>query len=443
MISERVDAVVVGARCAGSAAATALARAGRRVVALDRNGFPSDTLSTHLLFAGGVAELAALGALERVEAAGPPRLPLAYVYGGGLSVSADYTPIGAVDYALCVSRPALDAALVETARSAGADVREKFRVRELLWEHDRVVGVRGEGPDGPREVCASLVIGADGRHSTVAELVGASDPYRAVPNGRACAFAYWQDPREEWRRTAAQWRDGPQLGVAFPCDKGRVMVLLMPPVESGPALRTDPQTEYERILALLPGLAERLAGCEQVSKVRVSTDHPSFFRRSCGPGWALPGDAGHFKDPVSAQGIRDAMRFGRLLGETVALWLDSESLLDHALASWERRREGECLETYQWTNRLARAEAITPIELELYREMGANPARARDLLDVFARSKAPAEALEPAYAARLAARALHRGAAPRSQVLRTIVRDAGDELRNACERARASRRAQP
>ena len=439
MISERVDAVVVGARCAGSAAATALAGAGRRVVALDRAGFPSDTLSTHLLFAGGVAELAQLGALERVEATGPPRLPLAYVYGGGFSVTADYTPIGAVDYALCVRRPALDAALVETARSAGAEVREKFRVRELVWERDRVAGIRGEGPDGPREIRANLVIGADGRRSTVAELVGASDPYRAVPNGRACAFAYWQDSRAEWRRTAAQWRDGPQLGVAFPCDGGRVMVLLMPPVESGPALRADPQSEYERILALLPGLAERLEGCEQASKVRVSTDHPSFFRRSTGPGWALPGDSGHFKDPVTAQGIRDAIRFGRLLGETVAPWLDSEHLLDAALAGWERRRERECLETYQWTNRLARAETITPIELELYREMNADRGRARDLLDVFARTKRPAEAFTPAYAARLAGRALRRGAVPRSQVLKTIARDTRDELRNARERLRASR----
>src|SRR3954452_12255414 len=107
----RVDAVVVGARCAGSAAAIALARAGRRVVALDRVRFPADTISTHLLWPGGVAELQALGALERVMALGAPPLPRALAGAGELNVRGGYTPVDGIDHALCVRRPGLDAAL--------------------------------------------------------------------------------------------------------------------------------------------------------------------------------------------------------------------------------------------------------------------------------------------------------------------------------------------
>ena len=167
---------MVGARCAGSAAATALARSGREVVVVDRARFPSDTLSTHLIFAGGVAELEALGARERVEALGSPRLPHAHVAAAGFGVTTGSTPVDGIDYALCVRRPGLDAALVDTARAAGAEVREGVRATELVREGARVVGVRVKDGDGEHELRAPLVVGADGRGSTVARLIGVDRP---------------------------------------------------------------------------------------------------------------------------------------------------------------------------------------------------------------------------------------------------------------------------
>jgi menaquinone-9 beta-reductase len=131
------DAIVVGARCAGSATAIALARAGRRVVVLDRTRFPADTISTHLLFPGGVAELQRLGALERVRALGAPEMPQALVAGAGLEPRGRFTPVDGIDHALCVRRTGLDAALVDTAREAGVEVREGVRVVDLLRERGR------------------------------------------------------------------------------------------------------------------------------------------------------------------------------------------------------------------------------------------------------------------------------------------------------------------
>jgi 2-polyprenyl-6-methoxyphenol hydroxylase-like FAD-dependent oxidoreductase len=422
--AERADVVIVGARCAGSAAAVAFARAGRRVVALDRVSFPADTISTHLLWPGGVAELKALGALERVHALGAPPLPIGFAGAGELEVRGRYTPVDGIDHALCVRRPGLDAALVATAREAGAEVREGARATDLFWERGRVSGVRWTDSAGAEhELRAPLVVGADGRRSSVARIVGADRPHRSRPSGRACFFAYWRDGRPEWRATAAQWREGPELGTAFPCDGGLTLVLLQPPAARAGEFRADLSGAYERTVASIPGLAERLIGCRQDGKVRAATGIESYFRRSSGRGWALAGDAGHFKDPVTAQGIRDALHHGRALAEATAPVLDDPRRLDAALARWERDRDRDCLEVYQWTNVLAEGEPMSPLETELYREAENDPELARQMLDVFSRRARPSSVFTTRRTLRLTGRALSRKRADRTGTLARAARD--------------------
>jgi flavin-dependent dehydrogenase len=404
-----LDAIVVGARSAGSATAIALARAGRRVVVLDRARFPSDTLSTHLLWPGGLAELRALGALARVDAIGAPRLPVGMAMSDGVTVRGRYSTVDGIGYAMCVRRTGMDAALVATARDAGAEVREGCRVTGLVVRDGRVAGVRYTDRDGTSaELRAPLVVGADGRRSTVARLVGVSAPYRFLPSGRACFFGYWTDPRPEWRDTAVQWRDGAELGTAFPCDDGLVLCLLQPPESRASDFRGDTVAEYLRTIKAMPGLADRLRGGELVGGIRSATGIESYFRRSSGPGWALPGDAGHFKDPVTAQGIRDALRYGRLLGEAAAPVLHSGDL-DAVLHAWERRREADCIEVYQWTNGLAGGQAMTLLETELFLAARDRPALTTRMLDVYARSRRPGELATPLRGARLVAAALVHG----------------------------------
>ena len=141
---------------------------------------------------------------------------------------------------------------------------------------------------------------------------------------------------------------------------------------------------------------------------------------------------------MTAQGIRDALRFGRLLGEAVAPVLDDAVALDAALLAWERLRERECLEHYQWTNRLAKAETITPLEVELYRRAVTHPAQARALMDVLARSREPSAAIPAWRVLALLARALTRRGADRRAVLRSAWRDLRVEVADRRER-RASR----
>jgi flavin-dependent dehydrogenase len=166
---EEVDAVVVGARIAGAATAIALARRGRKVIALDRAKFPSDTISAHVPFATGAAELKWLGALDRVRRVGAPEWQVGYPNTVVLARTAQrleprgrMTPVNEIDYGLNTRRPGLDLALVEAAREAGAEVREGVDVVDVMWAGGRAAGVRYKSSDGAlHEIRAKLVVGAD------------------------------------------------------------------------------------------------------------------------------------------------------------------------------------------------------------------------------------------------------------------------------------------
>jgi flavin-dependent dehydrogenase len=398
---EFADVVVVGSRIAGSAAAITFARARRRVVVLDRAAFPSDTVSTHLMFPGGLAELQKLGALARVLAAGCPPIPKIVLSADGITATGTFTPVDGIDHGLCTRRPELDLALVTTAREAGAEVRERCRVVDLVWHGGRVGGVRYLDADGAeRVVHAKLVVGADGRDSTVAELVGAGAPYRTMPPGRGLAFHYVSDPKglasedPDARALMCQWRHGPEMGMFWPTNGDGGLALFMPPIPDIARFRKDPKGTWAEKVAGCPELAERLEGTEiEMRKPRTADDTESFFRVSSGPGWALVGDAGHFKDPVIAQGIRDGLRYGRVLAEHAAPALDSPDALDRRVRAYERLRDAEVLPTFYWGQKHTRPRAINSVEREAYKEAVASPAFATAVADTFSRHVTPQQGL--------------------------------------------------
>jgi len=423
--NQAFDAVIIGARCAGSAAAIGLARAGRRVLLIDRVSFPSDTLSTHVNFPSAVAEIQALGALERVLESNPPQCHYGMVEADGSRCLSPWQPVDGIDYGICVPRTEFDHALVRTAvEDWGVELRERTSVVDLLWADDRVVGARLRGPDNEEyEVHSKLLVGADGRRSTVARLVGSERPYRGSNNGRACAFFYMDDPKigTEWRDRLIQLRSGATHALIFPCPDDRVLCLFMGPKEDIPRFRADPTAMWHEMLRENPAVAERLAGATNISKLRTASDNPSYFRRSSGPGWILAGDAGHFKDPIIGQGMRDAMRFGRLWGEAAAPVLDRPAELDRAMRAVEVRRDRECLATYHWGNRESRVFAVSQLHRELLGGFGqTNPQR---LLHMFDRVEAPHKVLNPLVTGRFAAKALLRRGVDRRALLRDIVEE--------------------
>jgi 2-polyprenyl-6-methoxyphenol hydroxylase-like FAD-dependent oxidoreductase len=128
------DVIVVGARCAGSPTAMLLARAGHRVLLVDRATFPSDTMSTHLLHPPAVAALERWGLLERLQATGCPPVTTYSFDFGPVTISGSPLAGGEPATAYGPRRIVLDALLADAAAAAGAELREGFTVQDVLVE---------------------------------------------------------------------------------------------------------------------------------------------------------------------------------------------------------------------------------------------------------------------------------------------------------------------
>ncbi|AJE83828.1 FAD dependent oxidoreductase [Streptomyces albus] len=420
MRTETVDVVIVGARCAGTAAAVPLARAGHRVVVLDKARFPSDTMSTHVLVPNGVQELAFMGALVGILALGPSRSRYLTLQDGDVELRERFRRFNGIDYAICVPRDQQDAVLVDAARAAGAEVREQTKVEQVIWQDDRAVGVRCRDRDGEYELRAALVVGADGRRSRIAAEVGAWTPYRASRNGRGFVFRYLDDPLGSDAPDALQIfrAEGDQVLVLPSCPAGRTLVVNMTDAEVVPEYRRDVEGQWIRMLDRNPALKERIGGATEVGALRSTTDLAAYYRRSSGPGWALAGDAGHFKDPVTGNGMRDALKFGRLLGEAAAAHLHDPLELDAALLAWEAARDADTLSTYHWGNRETRPAPTSPLVREVLRTFVGDDSP--QLSDTFNRARPVESVISPARLTRGLVRALRAPGADRKAIWREL-----------------------
>ncbi len=336
------DVAVVGARCAGAALGAFLARSGARVLLVDRDPLPSDqVLSTHTIHPPGMDVLDALGVGDAVRARAPVsrtvRLARAEAFADARF------PEGRDE--CCPRRERLDGLLQEAAVAAGAELRDRTRVTDVLLENGRAAGLRLSGPDGAESIRAGLVVGADGRRSTVAERVGAEE-YLAYDAPRAMYWAYWAAP-PAWRTGAYPFdmylahRDR-HIRVVFQTDDDRLLIGALPPVEEGRTWKDDPLGRLRSSLALDPVTESLVRGREPEGKVRGTVSERYFFRRAAGPGWALVGDAGHHKDFVIGDGITEALVQARSLSRAVAAGGD------RALVRWWRARDVDALPRYCW-----------------------------------------------------------------------------------------------
>jgi flavin-dependent dehydrogenase len=311
--SRPYDAVIVGARPAGAATGMLLARAGLRVLVADRARQGADTMSTHALMRGAVLQLARWGLLERVIAAGTPPVRQATFYVGPERTTIPVKPAHGVDALYAPRRTILDPILADAATAAGAEVRNGVTVKGLhRGSGGQVCGVFGHDESGHAfSARARLTIGADGMGSRVAHWAGApADQVGSAAGG--VVYGYWPAvPAEgyEW-----YFRPGAAAG-AIPTNHGLTCVFAATSRDRFRRdLTRDPVTGFRSLLAAAaPELAERLAGASAASPLRRFPGRPGHLRRAAGPGWALVGDAGYYKDPITAHGITDALRDAELL----------------------------------------------------------------------------------------------------------------------------------
>jgi 2-polyprenyl-6-methoxyphenol hydroxylase-like FAD-dependent oxidoreductase len=369
-MADRFDVIIVGARCAGSPLAALLARRGLQVVIVDRARFPRDTLSTHVFQAQALAFLDRLGVTDKIRATGAPFLEETEARQEDLHFRTPWPQReGDVGGLTSVRRFLLDPILAEAATQAGADVRMGTRVTGLVRDGGRVRGVEVACDGREETIEGRLVVGADGRNSTVGRLVG-SRKYNVTPNER---FAYWAffegadlgpDPAFLFHR----WED--RLILATPADSGLYQVILIPDFKDLPRFRQDLEGSFMDYARSCAPVARALNGSRRVGHFFGMLRFEGFFREASGPGWVLVGDAGHFKDPTPGQGIQDAFRQADALAPAIAGHIrSSDEELDGALAEWGRWRDEDAAEHYWFASDLGKAGRMPAAVLELSRRL--------------------------------------------------------------------------
>lgn len=369
------DAIVVGARCAGSPTAMLLARKGYKVLLLDKAGFPSDTLSTHYIHQAGVANLKRWDLLDKVVDSAPgfascPPIREQSFDVGPFALTGAPPPVDGVAEAYAPRRRVLDNILVEAAVKAGAELREHFTVSELLMDGGQVTGIRGHAADGVTvSEQARIVIGADGMRSLVARSVQAPT-YNAKP-GLTCAYySYWSglkvDVTELYPRPE-------RMIITAPTNDGQSLVIIYWPRNAFEEVRPDIEGNFMKAVDMVPGLAERVRNGKRSERFYGTADLPFYFRKPFGPGWALVGDAGYHKDPIAAQGITDAFRDADLVAKAVDTGLAGRRPLDEALAGYEQFRNEAVMPLYEFTQQLASLEPPSRDMQQLFGALRNNP----------------------------------------------------------------------
>jgi 2-polyprenyl-6-methoxyphenol hydroxylase-like FAD-dependent oxidoreductase len=390
-MSKTFDVIIVGARCAGSPTAMLLARKGYRTLLVDRATFPSDSLSTHVVQPSAAAALLKWGLLGRLIATGcPPIDTYAYDF-GPFTIQGAPGKAGA-PVAYCPRRTILDKLLLDAAAEAGSEIRQGFTVDQVLIEDGRVVGIQGRSKDG-RSVSehADVVIGADGRDSVVADAVRA-ERYNERPPLLAPYYAYWSGlPMEGIFETYIR----PDRGfAAAETHDGLTMVVGGWPYAEFGSNKHDIEGNFVKLLDLAPGFAERVRNARRETRF-AGAPTPNFFRKPYGRGWALVGDAGYIKDPITAQGIMDAFRDAELCAIALDQAFKGERSFDDAMNEYQRERDSKVLPMFEFTCQLATLEPPPPEMQQLFGAISGNP----EAMDAFAQMNAgtisPAEFFSP------------------------------------------------
>ena len=373
-----------------------LARKGHRVLLVDRDRFPSERgQSTHLIHPLGVARLRAWGVLPAIEARAAPftdwRVDMHGIVleGAPPAVEGHRTSHGP-------RRRLLDGVLAEAASAAGVEFRERTRAVDLITRDGRVAGLAMADRRGRRfDERARVVIGADGPTSLVARRVGARESHRG-PIVQSNIWTYWRGIALDHVRLYIRERAG---AFAFPSSDGAVLVAANLMHDEFVRARRGRETAYyARLAEIAPDLREMVAGATQVDRLHAGCTR-GFVRRAAGPGWALVGDAGMKKDPVTAQGISAAFRCAEMLAEAVDDGLSGRRPLDDALAAYEAERDRRLMPFYRFTARLARFARPTGAQAAFYRAAQGDAAVTARLFGAVALTESPETLFEPGGAA--------------------------------------------
>jgi 2-polyprenyl-6-methoxyphenol hydroxylase-like FAD-dependent oxidoreductase len=399
-----VDVVVVGASIAGCAAARLFAQAGANVVLVERRPDPAayKVACTHNILSSALPAIERLGLDALLDERGAVRTYTDFwtPYGGWIR-SPDEVPHG-----YGVRRATLDPMLRElAANTPGVHLLPGHAAVRLHSNGDRISGVEVEHPKGgTTRLEARLVVGADGRNSTVARLGQMRG--RVCPNNRFFYFAYWRGVRPRTDR-ARLWFLDPEVAAAFPDEDDLSVVVAGFHHSRLDAVRADPESAYLGVVGGLPGGPD-LACAERASKLIGALHVPNVRRPAARPGLALVGDAALAADPLFGVGCGWAFQSAEWLVDHTAGALASGSRLDSALERYRRAFRRRLRLHYWQIIDISSGRKLRLNERIAFRAATMDPSFARAVEDMASRRRSPLRLLDPRLAPAMISAARHR-----------------------------------
>ncbi|MFD5516247.1 NAD(P)/FAD-dependent oxidoreductase [Streptomyces sp. NPDC127066] len=354
------DVIVIGARCAGSPTAMLFARQGYRVLLLEKARFPQDTLSSHYIHMQGMGLLNRWGLLGKLRDAGCRPITRQSYQGPGVRIEGFSLPVDGLDYTYAPRRYVLDPLLAEGAVEAGVDFREGCAVKDLVWEDDRVAGVRYTTPEGTETTeRARLVVGADGMRSLVARKAGAQNVIEH-PRVSCTYYSYWENVPSHFELYE---RPGRWIGV-IPTNDDLTLLMTYFPQDLYNEVRKEVEPFYlDSFRTTAPELYERMRAGRRVEQIYGTGHQENYFRKAYGPGWVLVGDAVNHKDSITARGITEAFAQAQSLIDHVGTQLHDDAALRTALKRYENDLSGEALSHYQGALNVAELKPESRVEM--------------------------------------------------------------------------------
>ena len=394
------DVAVVGASVAGCTAARLFAQSGARVALIEQRSDPDayKVVCTHAILPPATRTMERLGLAAKLVERGAPQPGAEFwtPYGGWVSVPELPDGWG-------VTRQTLDPLLRDLAASTpGVELLQGWTARRVLADGDRVTGVEVEDRSHQAmTIRARLLVGADGRGSTVARLAGV--PGRVRPHNRFFYFAYWrgvEQPRTADGVVFRVWLLDPDGGAQFPNEDGLTVLAASYHRSRLAEVRADPEGCYLRAIEALPD-APDLRGAERVSKLLGKIEMPNVIRPAARPGIAFVGDAALATDPLFGVGLTFAFQSAEWLVDAASGALGDERALDAALRSYAR--------TFAWRlgphhfviADFSTGRKMTPLERRTFATAARDPVLARAVGEVFTRERSPFRLLDPRVAARV------------------------------------------
>lgn len=397
-MNRQYDVIVVGARVAGSALAYELSRAGYEVLLVDKSTFPSDVLSTHNFYGNSLAMLKDMGVLDRLLQTGTPLYKRAVVQFEDAVINGEFPEVDGETECLCIRRVHLDRILFEHASSqARVTSIEGFRVTDVLREKSVVTGIAGVRRDGVKEqFTAKLVVGADGRNSTLRDLVK-SARIMSVPTDFASYVGYFSGYEQSGDIHAELYKIKDKIAIVFPTGDNLHVVGVMFPLEdedwSG-RFALSPETALRDLIhtgfAGTP-LSERLRKASLEGKVRGLRGYDNDWYQGMGEGWALVGDAFSFKDPAVGQGMQDALYSARILTDALTRYDDWEAHWAEMAATYQRSMEAKMMSRFHMACQFTKNAPFTPEQSAVNRLIAAHSEATRAFLGIYNHANEPQE----------------------------------------------------